>query len=379
MREEQVLTAIIFCVLTAIYIMLSIILYVYYHSYINNKNTRLYNDRKIKFTKYLEILIIKISNNQEIENSEITKIRDKLFNPIYFSIFCETINNYIDNNVYHESTIKLLANFEMYLTNKFINLNPNNHVNYAYLIYQYSIFDYHNERYINKLCSNIEDNSIYVRVGTLRAIAKLKEIDKLIYLLQIISLKEIYIGSKVIIDILDDLNYNEENLNKLLLDNLKSFNIATKCDVIEHFNHNKYIEASDILFKLLAKNELELNITIIRYFNAIKDERIVPYLLKFMDSPNWEERSVAVKCSEQYRNKLIETKLVELMKDRNWYVRSNSANIYINESNIVPIMEELKITKDEFQKDIILYTLFKKHLMNYEDYQLQIKGSDINE
>ncbi|MEG0823338.1 MAG: hypothetical protein RSG07_02410, partial [Erysipelotrichaceae bacterium] len=148
---------------------------------------------------------------------------------------------------------------------------------------------------------------------------------------------------------------------------------------IDHFNHTKYIEASDTLFKLLEKNELELNLTIIRYFNVIKDKRIIPYLLNFMDSPNWEERSTAIKCSELYINKRIETKLLELMKDSNWYVRSNSANIYINGSNIVPIMNELKTTKDEFQKDIILYTLFKKHLINYDYYQKQIKGSDLDE
>lgn len=74
-----------------------------------------------------------------------------------------------------------------------------------------------------------------------------------------------------------------------------------------------------------------------------------------------------------YNDKSTRKELLESLKDRNYYVRFNSAFSYIEMDKKDNIFKELNKIQDEFAKDILIYAMYLKNIIKHEEYLLRIK------
>ncbi|HHD2745377.1 TPA: PBS lyase, partial [Clostridium perfringens] len=230
----------------------------------------------------------------------------------------------------------------------------------------------------NFLMECLNDKSIYVRYNALNSIANIGKGDKFIEALIYMSKNRIYINNKVFIEIIDKFK-NSHEINKELARILNELNTKMQCLIINSFSKNKNDFFKEILLmKLKVESNREVRISIIKYFEENYYDEAYVELIKLLASKWWEERAIAAKSLSKYYSFEVENSLKKSLKDKNWYVRLNSASSILENNCTEEIIEEVLNQEDMYAKEILLYVLQKKNntlynkILNYKEERITL-------
>ncbi|WP_195428648.1 hypothetical protein [Clostridium sp. D46t1_190503_E9] len=352
------------------YIMLSIIIFVFLSRLIKRKNMKMIIKARKEINPLIDKQIENIKLNNKIDNDAIIKINDRINNPIYLDVFNDKIIELRSKKEDKEAVNAFLDNFRKRFIQEFKMLDKDDYLKYAHSIFVYGEYRYHDIRIVDRLIEGLNSESNYVKINSIRALAKIGDKDKFINSLKIISDRNIYINDKILIDSMDIFEGDKKDFNEELGKNIDSFSERIKILVINHFTNNKFEEVNKQLFNKLKSNDesTEVKLAIIKYFGRIKYAYMEIELINLLNNERWEIRALAAKIAVNYSSKVIKEGLLKTLCDSNWFVRYNSAMSIINFDNNTLLIEKAMKLDDKYARDIMLYSLFNKKLITYNEY-----------
>lgn len=87
-----------------------------------------------------------------------------------------------------------------------------------------------------------------------------------------------------------------------------------------------------------------------------------------MDSKDWEIRAISSKVISKYESILAKEKLKKNLGDSNYFVRYNSAFSFIYMVEEQNVINEALNNEDLFAREIIIYAMHVKGLINFDQY-----------
>lgn len=244
----------------------------------------------------------------------------------------------------------------------------------SYVLYLLSQFEINTKEVGEFAIESLEKESMYVRNNALRVIRNTGDVELFLKAIKTITENKYYYNYRVLVDFIDNFNGDMEELDRALLANIHNFNDRFKRLTIEHFA-NGLDDHEDIKLMVLDflanSKDKEILILSMRYFGRIIDERAKAYLLDNIKSEDWELRAISAKIILNYNDEDTRNALLETLKDENYYVRFNSAFSYIEMEVEENIFKELDMVKDNFAKEILVYAMYLKNLINHEEYLLR--------
>ncbi len=317
-----------------------------------------------------------------ISDNEIVDLRKKVqsraglqaFNSIYFAkVKQEGVTERL------HQLVTLILDFQTLNNNRIVR----NKYRKSYILYLCAEYYMNSEEVTKFAIESLHDPSLYVRNNALRVLRNTGEVDNLIKAYQRISQGQMYFNDKVIVDYMDSFRGDMQELNKALARNLITFSPKIQRDIIEHFTNchiSKY--ANEILSLIETSRDMEIIIAGIRYFGVVHKQEAYSFIVHQFKSENYEIRAVCARAIGLYPcEKTIEL-LHEYIKDTNWFVRYNCAftlfqleeeNIFHKDSSIGKVLSE----EDMFARDIMIYTLYSKGLINSDNDQVTLASFQI--
>ncbi|MEF9951164.1 MAG: HEAT repeat domain-containing protein [Clostridium sp.] len=371
---------IILSIIVFSYIIVAIMIYVGISSIKDRVDRRRLKDIEKGFGDLVKSQIKALESGVELQKNYVDIIEKSLECPMHFKTFCIICAEHY--KIYPESAAKYISIYENRIVKLFLKLDTKNVMKYAYYVYLIGEFRI-NKDIINKtMLENLNSDSVYIRVNSLKALSKIGDLDSFIDALRIISLRGMYFNEKVIIDSIDSFEGDSGELDKCLVEEMGNFTDVMINIVITHFSNRGYRGCEDALIKKISDNKTskEVTIRLIRYFDVVKTRGSEKYLYNLVDSPHWEVRAAVVKTLSTYNFEPVKHKIKELAGDFNYHVRYNAAMTLIKNGKNDNMVQEIVSGEDKYARDIMFYAMFHNNLINYEEYLRVTEDSigDIN-
>ncbi len=305
-----------------------------------------------------------------IPEYEIEEIRKIVSNKIGLEAFINCFQDYLEDNgdlVKVRDYAALVVSYKTLLNNKIVREKYKK----SYILYLLSEFRINTEEVMEFALESLDSDSIYIRNNSLRVIRNTGNVPIVMKAIESISSQNHYYNYRVLVDFIDNFTGEQELLNQALVEKFPIFNNRFKRLIIEHFsnklndNENIRLLVLDVLSSSNDKNTL---IMATRYFGRVIDERAEEYILQNLESPDWELRAISAKIISHYNSQSSRFKIMEGLKDKNYYVRYNSAFSYIDMEEEENILKYLDNITDPFAKDITLYAMYNRNIIDYKEY-----------
>lgn len=305
-----------------------------------------------------------------IPEYEIEEIRKIVSNKIGLEAFINCFQDYLEDNgdlVKVRDYAALVVSYKTLLNNKIVREKYKK----SYILYLLSEFRINTEEVMEFALESLDSDSIYIRNNSLRVIRNTGNVPIVMKAIESISSQNHYYNYRVLVDFIDNFTGEQELLNQALVEKFPIFNNRFKRLIIEHFsnklndNENIRLLVLDVLSSSNDKNTL---IMATRYFGRVIDERAEEYILQNLESPDWELRAISAKIISHYNSQSSRFKILEGLKDKNYYVRYNSAFSYIDMEEEENILKYLDNITDPFAKDITLYAMYNRNIIDYKEY-----------
>lgn len=351
-----------------IYIISCSIIYMIVRGMINQH----FNKKVEKTKKQIKGEILKqlncIKSDEAISKMDIASIREKLKQKHYIRAFNVILKEFNKDKNNHKYIKIYMENFEDIITINVKKYRKKDNILKTYLatlLGEYRISNYEISEF---LLECINTKSIYLRISALESIARIGNINTFKRAIEYISKENKYINNKVFTDILNQFGGDKYYLDKYLVNNLKNFSENIQKVVIEHFKNNKTDFVKEDLLNYLNDNmNKEVSISIIKYFSVIKYEKSKKKIIELLNNKDWEFRAVCATALKNYKCKESKSALTKSIKDKNWYVRYNSA-ITILEFSDDDLINSILYENDKYAKDILFYAMFINDKISYDDY-----------
>lgn len=362
--------------ITNIYIILSFFIYIISCSIIymivRGMINQHFNKKVEKTKKQIKGEILKqlncIKSDEAISKMDIASIREKLKQKHYIRAFNAILKEFNKDKNNHKYIKIYMENFEDIITINVKKYRKKDNILKTYLatlLGEYRISNYEISEF---LLECINTKSIYLRISALESIARIGNISTFKRAIEYISKENKYINNKVFTDILNQFGGDKYYLDKYLINNLKNFSENIQKVVIEHFKNNKTDFVKEDLLNYLNDNmNKEVSISIIKYFSVIKYEKSKEKIIELLNNKDWEFRAVCATALKNYKCKESKNALTKSIKDKNWYVRYNSA-ITILEFLDDDLINSILYENDKYAKDILFYAMFINDKISYDDY-----------
>lgn len=305
-----------------------------------------------------------------IPEYEIEEIRKIVSNKIGLEAFINCFQDYLEDNgdlVKVRDYAALVVSYKTLLNNKIVREKYKK----SYILYLLSEFRINTDEVMEFALESLDSDSIYIRNNSLRVIRNTGNVPIVMKAIESISSQNHYYNYRVLVDFIDNFTGEQELLNQALVEKFPIFNNRFKRLIIEHFsnklndNENIRLLVLDVLSSSNDKNTL---IMATRYFGRVIDERAEEYILQNLESPDWELRAISAKIISHYNSQSSRFKIREGLKDKNYYVRYNSAFSYIDMEEEENILKYLDNITDPFAKDITLYAMYNSNIIDYKEY-----------
>lgn len=312
-----------------------------------------------------------ISENEmvDLRKKVQTKTGLQAFNSIYFA---RVKQDGLTEKLHQ--LVTLIIDFQMLNNNRIVH----NKYRKSYILYLCAEYYMNSEEVIEFALESLEDPSLYVRNNALRVLRNTGNVDAIIEAYRKISKGKLYFNNKVIVDFMDSFCGDMQELNKALASNMAEFCPKIQRGILDHFTNHRISEyADEILRFIAASSDKEIIIAGIRYFGVVHKQEAYPFIIEKFKSKNYEIRAVCARAIGLYPCEETITLLNEYIKDANWFVRYNCAftlfhleeeNIFNKDSSIRKVISE----KDTFARDIMIYALYSKGLINSDNDQVKL-------
>ncbi|MEG0005460.1 MAG: HEAT repeat domain-containing protein [Clostridium sp.] len=371
---------IILSIIVFSYVIIAIMLYVGISSIKDRVDKRKLMDIEKGFGDLIKAQINDLNQGVELNKNYINVVEKSLECPMHFKVFCAICADNHGNNP--EVISKYVNIFEDRIVKLFLKMDSKNIMKYAYYVFLIGEFRI-NKVIINKtMLENLNSDSVYIRVNSLKALSKIGDMNSFIDALRIISLRGRYFNEKVIIDAIDSFEGDSEELDRRLVSEMSNFTDDMINMVITHFSNRGYRGCESALINKISdgRTSKEVTIRLIRYFDVVYTKGSERYLYDLIESPYWEVRAAAAKTLSKYNFEPIKYKLKSLTGDFNYHVRYNAAMTLIKNGKNDSAVQEIINGEDKYARDIMIYSMFHNNLINYEEYKAFTKDGigDIN-
>lgn len=324
---------------------------------------------------------LKLENFNEIPEKDISYIKKLVLTKTGLLVFNRIYSDYINTYGYDErikSYAALIIDYNILLKNRIVR----DKYRRSYILHLLAGYRINSPKVIEFALESLESNSHYVRNNALRVIGNSGNVESFLEAYKIISFSDKYFNNKMILDLIDSFKGDKQSLNHALDNEFDSFSVEIQKVIIEHFTNVKYSGAVKRLLDVLENtSNIELKIAATKYFSSVISSKSYPLILGNADSDEWELRAVTVKVLEKYNKPETIDKLIESISDQNWFVRYNAALSLISlDTDNVTIKKIFKFD-DRYAKEITLYAMFTKSLIDFEEYKklLNIQtGKEVN-
>lgn len=361
-----------------LYYLLCICIYILYN---NRKNKNIYlksQSLKMNIKNIVKIEIENLKNGNEIEQSNL-----------------DLITNKIKSRRYQKEAIKVLLNYKnredmIDFINKTNLLQPvltkkdKDEYDKSYKIYL--IGEFKNEDYYKYLVNSCDDESVFVQINALKALAKLGNEKYFLEGLLLTMKSSSLVHDKVISDNIYSISMRNNTINKLLKAELKDANDDLKKIIINQFLSTRFNDGKEIILKLLKdeNTQPEVKMACIKYFTVIKYEKIENTLIQLLKDDIWEVRALTATALKNYASTDAISKLKESIKDPVWYVRQNSARSLCKIVKNKDELDNIVNGDDKYAADAIksiMFELDKKeaHKVDFEFIQKRKVAYSLNE
>lgn len=331
-----------------LYYLICICIYILYS---NKKNKKVHMNLKGINKEIYEIMEHEINNlkkDKTLDDKNMKRIKQILKSKSY--------QKHIIKYLLSKENKKDIVDFmkKTNLIDVVLNQNEEDEADKAYKIYIIGELNIQNE--YEYLIENIEHNSVYIQTNILKSLSKLGNKEYFIKGLKKIVNSSSLIHEKLLADIIYTFYKNDKSINKYLNYELDKNNNEFNKIIINHFINTKYENASEDIYKLLIKNQSdkEVKITCIKYFSNIKYIKAKDILVTLLSDKNWEIRAISASALKKYKSKDVIENLQKSIKDRNWYVRQNSARSLYYLVNEKEKLQSIINGKDKYASDSIV-------------------------
>lgn len=229
----------------------------------------------------------------------------------------------------------------------------------AYLLGQYRL----DKPEINKfLIECLESSNLYCRVNALRALTHIGSRQAMMKALYLIDQKDIYVNKKVMVDILDDFEGDLQGTDNKINGLFENLGEKMEEIMLIHFTNKKDIQFAPKCYEILqdSTKPKQLKLTAIKYFSKCHYKEVVPLLERLMNEEEWEIKALSAKTLGNYTIYFDKDKLIEYLKDSNWFVRYNTAMTLIECRDLTQIMNKVRQLNDFYALDIMKYAIDRK-------------------
>lgn len=354
-----------------IYVIICSILYISISGfYQRRKHKKIYKSKK-QFKDSIVKILNDIKKNVDIDDGVIFEIKKKLAFEDYEYVFNEAIiqfNEDIENIKYTKIFMEEFKDYIDKIIKKYKLYSKEKKIHIIVLLGNYGVYTHDICEF---LIDKLKKNSLYMRFNVLSSLSLIGNVDFLIAaLLELADVSESF-NDKIFIDVINQFTGDKEKLEEEFIKKFEKFHYKIQISIIANATYNKSDKIIDQMFFLLLndKTDMEMKLSIIKYFGAVKFIKVKDILINFMNSSLWEVRAVVARNLDIYIDcEGVEDVLIDKMCDENWYVRFNSAYSVVNHINYFEVMEKIKIQNDKYSRDIMFYVLLNKKIIDYEEY-----------
>ena len=372
----KIIPYIFFSLILFIYVIFMSIVYIKFEKIAIKRREKKVAKIQDKIREDIKKQILKVIKNNTLSKDEILYV-EKILKKSKSRQASNKIISELSNNLELKDGISnFMDNYLKIIENEIEKYSKKDSIRKCYFISNLGEYKIDSFKIQNFLMECLNDKSIYVRYNALNAIANIGKRDNFIEALIYMSKNRIYINDKVFIEIIDKFK-NSYEMNRDLARVLNELNTKMQCLIINSFSKNKIdFLNKTLLMKLKDESNREVRISIIKYFEKNHCDEAYDKLIELLSSKWWEERAMAAKSLSKYYSFEVENSLKKSLKDKNWYVRLNSASSILDNNCNEKIIREVLDSEDIYAKEILLYVLQKKNNILYNKI-LNIKEEQI--
>lgn len=361
----KIIPYIFFSLILFIYVIFMSIVYIKFEKIAIKRREKKVAKIQDKIREDIKKQILKVIKNNNLSKDEILYIEKILKKGKSRQAFNKIISELSNNLEFKDGISNFMANYLKIIENEIEKYAKKDSIRKCYFISNLGEYKIDSFKIQNFLMKCLNDKSIYVRYNALNAIANIGKRDNFIEALIYMSKNRIYINDKVFIEIIDKFK-NSYEMNRDLARVLNELNTKMQCLIINSFSENKIdFLNKTLLIKLKNESNREVRISIIKYFEKNHCNEAYDKLIELLSSKWWEERAMAAKSLSKYYSFEVENSLKKSLKDKNWYVRLNSASSILDNNCNEKIIREVLDSEDIYAKEILLYVLQKKNNILY--------------
>lgn len=361
----KIIPYIFFSLILFIYVIFMSIVYIKFEKIAIKRREKKVAKIQDKVREDIKKQILKVIKNNNLSKDEILYVEKILKKSKSRQAFNKIISELSNNLELKDGISNFMDNYLKIIENEIEKYSKKDSIRKCYFISNLGEYKIDSFKIQNFLMECLNDKSIYVRYNALNAIANIGKRDNFIEALIYMSKNRIYINDKVFIEIIDKFK-NSYEMNRDLARVLNELNTKMQCLIINSFSKNKIdFLNKTLLMKLKDESNREVRISIIKYFEKNHCNEAYDKLIELLSSKWWEERAMAAKSLSKYYSFEVENSLKKSLKDKNWYVRLNSASSILDNNCNEKIIREVLDSEDIYAKEILLYVLQKKNNILY--------------
>lgn len=356
-----------------IFVILLVLVGIYFMSVLRYQ--KLQNKRVNKKIEEIKDLVEKHINDldlDDIPNDEIVYLKTLVNDKIGLQAFYYCYKEYVEKNGFNERLREYagtIISHDTLMKNRIVR----DKYRQSYILFLLAEFGVNTEEVGEFALSSLNKKSIYVRNNALRVIQNSGSIPLVLRALDVIDNGERYFNYRVLVDILDNFKGDKEELRIALLNAIDNYGDRIKRLIVEHFSNNLE-DAEEIRLKVLEYftklDSKGIVLICTRYFGRVIDSRAKGLIVKNLEHPDWEVRSMSAKVLVNYNDEEVRDKLSESLNDENYFVRYNSAFSYIDMDEVKNLLSNLSTKiRDGLAHETLLYAMQRKNLISYEDYR----------
>ncbi len=374
----QIVSYIFFSLILFIYVIFMSIIYIKFEKIVTIRREKKILKIQREIREEIKNQVLKVTNNNNLSKDEILYVDKILKKSKSRQAFNKIISELNNNQEVKYDISKFMVNHLKTIENEIKKYRKKDSIKKCYFISNLGEYKIDSFKIQNFLLECLNDRSFYVRYNALNSVAVIGKKENLIDALIYISKNKIHLNDKIFIDIFDKFKSNYE-INKELAKILNELSTEMQCLLINCFSKNKVDFLKGILLmKLKDESNKEVRISIIKYFENNYYDQAYDKLIELLSCNCWEERAVSAKSLSKYYSFEVENSLKKSLKDKNWYVRLNSASSILENNCTEEIIKEVLNGKDKYAKEILLYVLQKKNknlynkILNYKEEKISL-------
>lgn len=226
------------------------------------------------------------------------------------------------------------------------------------------------EDYQDFLLQACHSNVIYIQNEALQTISRFGNISLLLDAIQCMAQESFEINDKILTERLITFQGSHELLQRKILKDFTTYPYRMKIIILNYCQMYQTLAIREFFYELFLayQQDTEILIACLKYFIKIGDIAAKEDLIPLLKDERWEIRLFSVIALRNYCEETLRHYFEEMIRDRDWLVRRNSAMALYELSQNKNEISYILNSKDDYAVDSMISLLSEKGvLLDYID------------